>query len=82
MSSAVKMSLLEGYGSVCQNRARISLVKSGSTLSHESFYELRRSNMRIPVTPIERLTRSTKLDFIAGIFLLFVCDMLLLSFTF
>ncbi|VDO98401.1 unnamed protein product [Heligmosomoides polygyrus] len=42
----------------------------------------RRRNLRISMTSIERPVKPTKIDLIAGILLIFVCDMLLLSFTF
>ncbi|WKY11003.1 hypothetical protein Q1695_002949 [Nippostrongylus brasiliensis] len=45
-----------------------------------SSVEYRRSNMLIQ--SVDRQPKPTKIDLIAGILLIYVCDMLLLSFTF
>ncbi|KAK6754642.1 hypothetical protein RB195_013557 [Necator americanus] len=50
--------------------------------SWPSVGEHRRGSGRISLTTLERPSKTAKLDLIAGILLIFVIDMLLLSFTF
>ncbi|KIH56373.1 hypothetical protein ANCDUO_13445, partial [Ancylostoma duodenale] len=49
---------------------------------HSSSSEHQRSSGRISLSTLERPSKTAKLDLIAGILLIFVVDMLLLSFTF
>ncbi|KAK5971697.1 hypothetical protein GCK32_004087 [Trichostrongylus colubriformis] len=60
----------------------IPLTWTGPTRSYEPSRPRRQGNLRVSMISIKPTVKTTKLDLIAGILLIFVCDMLLLSFTF